>query len=238
MKLKEEAVDSGILEKNMNKIRVALSGSNGRMGSVLTSQIIDDNELELVSAFDSDTDINTVLKEKIDILVDFTVADSAHNIITKFLESKIPVVSGTTAQNKWFSEYEKLIKKYNTSLAVIPNFSIGAMLLEKFGKIAKQYIPDAELIEYHHSTKRDKPSGTAKKIAGSIGINEENIHAIRLPGFLAHHELIFGKSGETLHIKHDTSGRDCYYWGIKKTIQKIVNDKKARFYKGLDEIIL
>jgi len=221
----------------MNSIKIALSGSFGKMGKVLSSQFENDDELSLEAAFDATDDINSILNNDIDVLVDFTVAKSARSIISESLSAGIPVISGTTAQNEWFPEYERMVDKYKTSLAIIPNFSIGAMLLEEFGVMAKKYISDAELIEYHHATKRDKPSGTAKKIASSVGIDDENIHAIRLPGFLAHHELIFGKSGETLSLRHDTSGRECYFWGIKKAIMKIYHDKNPRFYKGLKEMI-
>jgi len=222
----------------MNSINIALSGADGRMGKTLSRQFMLDKDFKIVLAFDAEEEDNLSLDSYIiDILIDFTIAESAHRLIPKFLKKGIPVVSGTTSQNLWFDEYELLVKETKTPLAVIPNFSLGAMLLEEFGIIASKYFSNVELVEYHHSTKVDKPSGTAKKMAKSLNINEKSIHSIRLPGFLAHHELIFGKSGETLSLRHDTSGRDCYYWGIKKTINKLIEDKTPKFYKDLKDII-
>ena len=224
------------MDLNNRKINVAFSGSSGRMGKAILPLIKKDNDFNLVLAFDKNDDYKKMLQDKkIDVLIDFTYFKAANEIIPFFLKKSICVVSGTTAQECYFDEYKSLVEKYNVSLAVIPNFSIGAYLLSKFSIYANRFFEKCEIIESHHITKKDKPSGTARQLANKLSISD--IHSLRLSGILAKHEVIFGKSGEILSIIHNTIDRECYYYGIKLTVKKVLNTKGPYFYKSLSEII-
>lgn len=194
------------------------------------------------------------------VMVDFTQPQSVMENIRCALRNKVPSVIGTTgilAEN--LKEIEKLCIENNTSCLVAPNFALGAVLLMKFAKEAAKYFPQVEIIEMHHDKKLDAPSGTSIKTAIMIkegrGKMEEQkvgemekienvrggnfegvrIHSVRLPGLVAHQEVIFGGVGQILTIRHDSISRESFIPGIFLAIRKI-KEVKGLIY-GLENLI-
>jgi 4-hydroxy-tetrahydrodipicolinate reductase len=122
---------------------------------------------------------------------------------------------------------------------LIPNFSIGAALMMRFAAEAAPYLPAVEIVEYHHPAKRDAPSGTAKltarRIADAGGPHDVPIHSVRLPGLVAHQETIFGGTGETFTLRHDSMSRDAYAEGILLAVRKV--RARRSLLSGLDTLL-
>lgn len=178
----------------------------------------------------------------------------------------IPVIGTTGLSDSQIEELKNLSKENNTGCLIAPNFAIGAVLMMMFSKTAAKYFNNAEIIELHHNQKKDAPSGTAIKTAqmmaavnpnmqngnikdteliqgarGALYNNSENkgninIHSVRMPGFVASQEVIFGALGQTLTIKHDTSNRECFMSGVILSIKHMYNNKNE-FIFGLENIL-
>lgn len=207
----------------------------------------------------------SIIKHKPDVIVDFTQPDTIFNNIKIYLKNNIKAVIGTTGLKKEeIEEIEKLSLENNCGIIIAPNFSIGAILMMKFSQMASKYFSNAEIIEFHHNQKKDAPSGTSIKTAqlmmkennnfklgnceeketikGARGGNyEENgegniqIHAVRMPGFVASQEVIFGSDGQTLKIHHDTINRQCYMQGVILAVKNVYQEN--RFIYGLENIL-
>ena len=196
-----------------------------------------------------------------DVLIDFTNAKSFRSNMENILGKGINVVSGSTGlSNEELISYGELAKEKSVTLFLAPNFAIGAVLMMKFATEAAKYIKDIEVIEYHHDKKLDAPSGTAKKtledmaavrgekiqghpeefetVKGSRGGEYKGmrVHSIRLPGYVASQEVIFGTLGQTLKIRHDSISRESFMPGIMMTCKKIKNLEKGLIY-GLEKIL-
>lgn len=206
-----------------------------------------------------------LVKRKPDIVVDFTQPSVIYENIKTYMDLKIKSVIGTTGLSKeQIDEIEKMSKNQNTGIIIAPNFSIGAILMMEFAARASKYFNNAEIIEYHHNQKKDAPSGTSIKTAqmmiknndnfklgnceevetikGARGGNyEENnkgniqIHAVRMPGFVASQQVIFGADGQILKIHHDTINRQCYMSGVALAVNYLY--KNNEFIYGLENII-
>lgn len=183
---------------------------------------------------------------KPDVMIDFTNPQAVFNNVQVALAQGIASVVGTTGLNEVeLAQLEELALANETGVAVIPNFAIGAVLMMKFAREVAQYLPDVEIIEIHHDQKMDAPSGTAlktaeminsnrgdfapknihqfEKLAGSRGGNagDIRIHSVRLPGFVAHQEVIFGGPGQSLTIRHDSYDRISFMPGVLMVVQKM-----------------
>lgn len=195
------------------------------------------------------------------VLVDFTHPDAVYNNIRSAIAYGIRPVVGTTGLSPaQLEELADFAEKASTGCLVIPNFSIGMVLLQEAAVRASQYFDHVEIIELHHNQKADAPSGTAiqtaqllgelgktfntaiveetEKIAGARGsLADEGIriHSVRLPGLIAHQEVIFGAAGQIYTLRHDTSDRACYMPGVILAIRK-VNQLKSLVY-GLEKIL-
>jgi 4-hydroxy-tetrahydrodipicolinate reductase len=195
------------------------------------------------------------------VLVDFTHPDAVYNNIRSAIAYGIRPVVGTTGLSPaQLEELADFAEKASTGCLVIPNFSIGMVLLQEAAVRASQYFDHVEIIELHHNQKADAPSGTAiqtaqllgelgktfntaiveetEKIAGARGsLADEGIriHSVRLPGLIAHQEVIFGAAGQIYTLRHDTSDRACYMPGVLLAIRK-VNQLKSLVY-GLEKIL-
>jgi 4-hydroxy-tetrahydrodipicolinate reductase len=180
--------------------------------------------------------------------------------VKTILESKVHAVVGTTGLNDAnLNEIKKLCQKNNVNCLVAPNFAIGAVLMMKFSRDASHYMPEVEIIELHHDQKADSPSGTAIKTAemiladrgkikrkeipqvekikgcrgGSLG--DIRIHSVRLKGFVAHQEVIFGGLGQTLSIRHDSISRESFMPGVILAVRKIKKIKGLVY--GLENLL-
>ncbi|WP_337020376.1 4-hydroxy-tetrahydrodipicolinate reductase [Oceanobacillus massiliensis] len=195
-----------------------------------------------------------------DVFIDLTVPEVGYYHTKTALEHHIRPVVGTTGfTDGQIGEIAQLAEGENTGCIIAPNFAIGAVLMMKFSEMAGKYFSDVEIIEKHHDRKLDAPSGTAKKtaelimktrepkkqghpdeqetISGARGAEMDgmHIHSLRLPGLVAHQEVIFGSSGQTLTIKHDSLNRDSFMEGIKLSVHKVMDMKELAY--GLENIL-
>jgi 4-hydroxy-tetrahydrodipicolinate reductase len=202
-------------------------------------------------------DLKSVLDDtKPDVMVDFTAPSAVMSNIRMSLERGVPVVVGTTGITQDnLAELRGLSAKTGAPVLIAPNFAIGAVLMMKFAAEAAKYMPSVEIIELHHDKKLDAPSGTSIKTAelisaaraeasnpgpeGSLARGEEHfgvhIHSVRLPGLVAHQEVIFGGQGQTLTIRHDSLDRTSFMPGVLLAIRKI-SELKGVVY-GLDNLL-
>jgi 4-hydroxy-tetrahydrodipicolinate reductase len=154
----------------------------------------------------------------LDAAVDFTSPDAAPANVRAALEQGVSCVVGTTGWEP--QSLHELAERNGLRLFVAPNFSIGAVLMMRFAQQASMYFPRAEIIELHSEAKKDAPSGTARMTAGLIG-GDPVIHSVRLPGLVAHQEVLFGGEGELLTIRHDTTARESFAPGVMLALEKL-----------------
>ena len=154
----------------------------------------------------------------LDAAVDFTTPDAAPENVRAALEQGVSCVVGTTGWAE--EELGALARERGLRLFVAPNFSVGAVLMMRFAAQAAQYFPRAEIVELHNEAKKDAPSGTAARTAELIG-GDPVIHSVRLPGLVAHQEVIFGGEGQLLTIRHDTTARESFGEGVLLALGKL-----------------
>jgi 4-hydroxy-tetrahydrodipicolinate reductase len=150
--------------------------------------------------------------------VDFTTPAAAPANVRAALEQGVSCVVGTTGWDA--QELGEEARERGLRLFVAPNFSLGAVLMMRFAAQAAQYFPRAEIIELHSEAKQDAPSGTARATADLIG-GDTIIHSVRLPGLVAHQEVIFGGEGQLLTIRHDTTARESFAEGVLLALEKL-----------------
>jgi 4-hydroxy-tetrahydrodipicolinate reductase len=202
-------------------INVAVSGAAGRMGQTVCEAVQGAEDMALVGR--ADPLLDTALLDLVgdaDVVVDFSTPDAALDNARLCLESGVHCVMGTTGAD--FSELEGF---GDANLFVAPNFAIGAVLMMRFAAEAARHMPECEIIELHHDRKVDAPSGTAALTAERVreagGNVHEPIHSVRLPGLVAHQEVLFGAPGQTLTIRHDSIDRQSFMPGVLLAIRKV-----------------
>lgn len=253
------------------KIKVVIGGINGKMGRASARAIADDADLELVGAFgkagaayvgEDLGDFASTLKTDIlvsngfpdilarvvpDVYLDFTRAEAAFEQSKLALERGISPVIGTSGLGeKEIKELSELASKKKTGAMVVPNFSVGAVLMMEFARMAGGLFGNVEVVEMHHTKKVDAPSGTAmhtvRKLAsvgagfnaseveerellpgarGARGAAGVRVHSLRLPGLISHQEVIFGSDGELLTIRHDSYNTNCFMRGILMSLKAV-----------------
>ena len=203
-------------------IRVAVAGAAGRMGQTVCRAVEGAEDVELTGRADPalDTPVASVLPNA-DVLVDFTVPTSAVANAREAVAAGVHVVIGTTG----FDPAE-LDGVNGANIFIAPNFAIGAVLMMQFAVQAARHMAKAEIIELHHDRKVDAPSGTAARTAALIAAASESgatppIHSVRLPGLVAHQEVIFGDVGQTLTIRHDSIDRESFMPGVLLAIRRV-----------------
>jgi 4-hydroxy-tetrahydrodipicolinate reductase len=169
----------------------------------------------------------------LDACVDFTTPEAAPENARAALEQGVSCVVGTTGWDPW--PLDGLAAENGLRLFVAPNFSIGAVLMMRFAREAASFFPRAEIIELHNEAKKDAPSGTAKATAALIG-GDPAVHSVRLPGLVAHQEVIFGGEGQLLTIRHDTTGRESFAYGVLLALDRL-NDLPPGLTVGLDSLL-
>jgi 4-hydroxy-tetrahydrodipicolinate reductase len=182
-------------------VRVLLNGRSGKVGSVLAPaleaaghELVDD----LAAA---------------EAMVDFTTPEAVLENVQAAIAAGVPSVVGTSG---WDVE---AVRAAPVSVFYAPNFAIGAVLMMRFAAEAARYLPAAEIVELHHETKLDAPSGTAKATAERLG--GATIHSVRLPGLVAHQEVLLGGQGQLLTIRHDALSREAYVPGVLLALEKL-----------------
>jgi len=223
-------------------MKVAVLGAKGRMGAETVAAIENASDLTLSSALDLGDSLDQLIKTGTEVIVDFTHPDSVMKNLEFAINNGIHVVVGTTGfDDKKLSKLKNLLSKNPKVGALIaPNFGLGAVLMMQFSQKAAQYFESVEIIELHHANKVDAPSGTAIRTAelitdarkqskkgampdasktiipGARGakVGDVPIHSVRSHGYVAHQEVIFGDTGETLSIRHDSINRAGFMPGV------------------------
>jgi 4-hydroxy-tetrahydrodipicolinate reductase len=216
-----------------------VSGAAGRMGQAVCETVEGAGDTELVAKADPALGVALVdVLGETDVVVDFTTPETALANAVACLEAGVHVVVGTTG-----FDLEALRRAAEASQAncfVAPNFAIGAVLLMEVAQKIAPHMPECEIIELHHDKKLDAPSGTAKRTAELIsaagGHVHEPIHSVRLPGLVAHQEVVFGGAGQTLSIRHDSIDRHSFMPGVLLAVQK-VGGLSERFTVGLEKLL-
>jgi 4-hydroxy-tetrahydrodipicolinate reductase len=200
-------------------IRVAVAGAAGRMGSTVSEAVAGAEDMELVARADPalGTSVAEALSEHPDVLVDFTVPATAVQNARDAVAAGVHVVIGTTG----FDPAELAdLSGAEANVFIAPNFAIGAVLMMQFAREAARHMAKAEIIELHHDAKLDKPSGTAARTAQLMG-GDVPIHSVRLPGLVAHQEVILGDLGQTLSIRHDSTDRRSFMPGVLLAVRRV-----------------
>ena len=272
-----------------SKISVVVNGALGKMGRAIVKAVSEADDMTLVGAIDRNPkfigqDIGEVIGgEPLEIpvmndleatlvmaqseatagavMVDVTHPDSVYGSARAALAYGVRPVIGTTGMSpQQIQDLAEFADKASTGCLLIPNFSIGMVLLQQAAQQAAAYFDHVEIIELHHNQKADAPSGTAvktaqmlsaphksynapeveetEKMTGARGTQTEDgirIHSVRLPGLIAHQEVIFGAAGQSYTLRHDTSDRVCYMPGVLLSIRRVLPLKSLLY--GLDKIL-
>lgn len=246
-------------------VKAILKESDMKLVGVVDTNLVGEDIGEVVGVGRIGLAVVSDLKELIEtvkptIMVDFTNPNVVNENIEIAVSHRVATVVGTSGfSQEDLCRIQKRCQEYDVNALIVPNFAIGAVLMMKFAKIAARYMPQVEIIERHHDQKLDAPSGTAIKTAELIAssrleLAEENkgefekvkgarggkyqgipIHSIRLPGYVAHQEVIFGGVGQTLTIRHDSLNRESFMPGVIMAIHK-VKEINGLVY-GLDNVI-
>lgn len=185
-------------------MKIALHGRTGKVGSVL-APALEEAGHDLVELADAEA------------MVDFTTPEAVAGNVETALEAGVPCVVGTTG---WEPQtLDGLARKRGVALFVAPNFAIGAVLMMRLAEEAAKYLPRAEIVELHADTKKDAPSGTAKATAERLA--GAAIHSVRLPGLVAHQEVLLGGEGQLLTIRHDAFNRQAYVPGVLLALERL-----------------
>jgi 4-hydroxy-tetrahydrodipicolinate reductase len=201
-------------------IKVAVAGAAGRMGETVCRAVSGADDMELVARADPalGSSIADALAAGPDVLVDFTVPSTVLENAREALAAGVHVVIGTTGFDP-----DELSGLSGANVFVAPNFAIGAVLMMEFAVKAAEHMARAEIIELHHHGKIDAPSGTAARTARLMApaLGEVPIHSVRLPGLVAHQEVILGDVGQTLTIRHDSIDRESFMPGVLLAIRRV-----------------
>ena len=202
-------------------MKVLLLGRRGKVGSVL-GPALEAAGHELVETV-----------EEADAAVDFTRPEAVEDNVRLCLEAGVPCVVGTTGFDR--ERVAALARVHELPVLFAPNFSLGGVLMMRFAEEAGKVMEGAVIVELHHATKLDAPSGTAKATAERIG-GDVTIHSVRLPGLVAHQEVLFGGPGETLTIRHDTTSREAFVPGVLRALER-VRDLPPGLTVGLEAVL-
>ncbi len=247
----------------MSKLRVAVLGAKGRIGSEAVRAVESAEDMELVAALSRGDKLETLAETGAQVVVELTTPDSVMANLDYCVGHGIHAVVGTTG---WTDERLTQLKGWlsaspDTGVLIAPNFSIGAVLTMKFAQIAAPYFESVEVVELHHPKKVDAPSGTATRTAqliaearraagtapapdatetaldGARGANVDGVpvHAVRLRGLLAHQEVLLGGEGETLTIRHDSLHHSSFMPGILLGARRVVATPGLTF--GLEHFL-
>jgi 4-hydroxy-tetrahydrodipicolinate reductase len=206
-------------------IRVAVAGAAGRMGLAVCAAVEGADDMQLSGR--ADPLLGTTLAEVLpaaDVVVDFTQPQMAVENARECVQAGVHVVLGTTGFD--MGELEGVAgRSAGANVLVAPNFAIGAVLMMRFAAEAARHMSKAEIVELHHDRKLDAPSGTAaltaRLMAAASGESAPPIHSVRLPGLVAHQEVILGDLGQTLTIRHDSIDRESFMPGVLLAVRRI-----------------
>jgi 4-hydroxy-tetrahydrodipicolinate reductase len=220
-------------------IRVGVAGAAGKMGAAVCEAVEAADDTELTAKADPalGVELGEIL-DRVDVVVDFTVPDTALANVEACLAAGVHAVVGTTGFDLDAARVAAAASSANCFVA--PNFAIGAVLLMEVAQTIAPHLPECEIVELHHDRKLDAPSGTAKRteelIDAAGGNVHQPIHSVRLPGLVAHQEVIFGGEGQTLALRHDSIDRRSFMPGVLLAVRR-VGGLSDRFTVGLEKLL-
>jgi 4-hydroxy-tetrahydrodipicolinate reductase len=222
-------------------IRVVVSGAAGRMGQTVCEAVEAAEDMELAGRADPALGVELAsLLDGADVVVDFTTPETAVANATACLEAGVHAVIGTTGFDPEELRRAAESAGAGANCLLAPNFAIGAVLLMEVSKRIAAHMPECEIVELHHDKKLDAPSGTARRTAELIdaagGNVHEPIHSVRLPGLVAHQEVIFGGEGQTLIVRHDSIDRSSFMPGVLLAVRR-VGELPERLTIGLENLL-
>jgi 4-hydroxy-tetrahydrodipicolinate reductase len=229
-------------------IGVGVAGAAGRMGQTVCAAVQEAGDMELVGRADPLLDVTLaqmLAQSTPDVVVDFTRPDTALENALQCLRAGVHVVIGTTGFDvEALEQQARAIAAAQgetpANVLVAPNFAIGAVLMMRFAAEAAKHMAKAEIVELHHDGKLDAPSGTAARtarlMAEASGGEPPPIHSVRLPGLVASQEVIFGDVGQTLTIRHDTTGRESFMPGVLMAVRG-VRTLRGTPVVGLEQVL-
>ena len=201
-------------------MKLVLNGRGGKVGRVL-APALEEAGHELVEL------------DAAEAMLDFTAPDAVEANVGVALERGLSCVIGTTGFDQ--ARIDHLARERGVACFHAPNFALGAVLMMRFAKEAAEHMPRAEIVEMHNEAKKDAPSGTAKATAELIG-GDPAIHSVRLPGLVAHQEVLFGGDGQLLTIRHDTFSREAFVPGVLLALERL-RTLPPGLTVGLDELL-
>jgi len=209
-------------------VKVAVFGARGKVGATMAAALAEAGH-QVVGIDVGDP----VAVDGCDAAVDFTQPDAVEADVSACVDAGVPCVIGTTGFDR--AAVDRLAREQGVPVFHAPNFAVGAVLMMRFAADAAKHLPKAEIVELHHDTKVDAPSGTAKATAEAMG-GGVPIHSVRLPGLVAHQEVILGGLGQTLSIRHDTTSRDAFVPGVLLALER-VGELPPGLTVGLDTLL-
>jgi 4-hydroxy-tetrahydrodipicolinate reductase len=187
-------------------VKVVLFGRGGKVGRVLEPALVADSH-EVVSELAG-----------ADAAVDFTAPDVVVENVVRALDAGVPAIIGTSGAD--LSPVDERARERGLPVFFAPNFALGAVVMMRLAADAARYLPRAEIVELHNEAKKDAPSGTARATAALLE-RETPIHSVRLPGLVAHQEVLFGGEGQLLTIRHDAFSREAYVPGVLLALERL-----------------
>lgn len=224
-------------------IGVIVAGAAGRMGQAVVAAVGAAEGMEVVArvdpalpeAADVHGSIESALSMGGDVLVDFTQPEVVFGNVIAALDAGVHGVVGTTGlSDEQVAELRGRAEAGAANLLIAPNFAVGAILMMRFAAEASRHMETAEIVELHHNRKLDAPSGTALRTAGLME-GEVPIHSVRLPGLVAHQEVLLGGLGETLSIRHDSLSRESFMPGVVKAVRHVID--RPGLTMGLEPVL-
>ena len=201
-------------------MKLVLNGRGGKVGRVL-GPALERAGHELVEL------------DAADAMVDFTIPDAVEENVRIAVERGVPCVIGTSGFDQ--GPVDAIARAGGVACFYGPNFALGAVLMMRFAEQAVQFMPHVEIIELHAQEKKDAPSGTAQATAAGLGVAAP-IHSVRLPGLVAHQEVLFGGDGQLLTIRHDTFSREAFVPGVLLALEKL-HELPPGLTVGLDALL-
>jgi 4-hydroxy-tetrahydrodipicolinate reductase len=222
-------------------IRVGVSGAAGRMGQTVCEAVDAADDMELAGRADPSLEVPLAdVLDRSDVVVDFSTPEAAPGNVRECVDAGVHVIVGTTGLDLDRLRADVDAAAGDAQVFVAPNFAIGAVLMMRLAREVATHMPECEIVELHHERKLDAPSGTAKRTAELIrdagGNVHEPIHSVRLPGLVAHQEVIFGGEGQTLTIRHDSTDRWSFMPGVLLAVRN-VGELPDRFTVGLEALL-
>jgi 4-hydroxy-tetrahydrodipicolinate reductase len=212
-------------------VKIILFGAGGKVGSVLGPKLEEEgHQVTAAGAGDAPA------LEAHDVVIDFTRPDAVRANVERALRAGVPCIVGTTGlTDEDIAAFDEVAKERGIACFVAPNFALGAVLMMRFSAEASKHMPRAEIVELHDERKVDAPSGTAKATAAGM-TGEVQIHSVRLPGLVAHQEVLLGGPGQLLTIRHDTTSREAFVPGVLLALERL-SSLPAGVTAGLDKLL-